>query len=349
MAFDSLYTGISGLNAYQSWIDTISNNIANDATTAFKGQRMTFADMFYQQLGAPSGPTQTSGGTNPVDMGLGVKVNALDTLFAQGGLETTGVKTDLALNGDGFFILRNANGTSSPVYTRDGAFSLNAEGMLYDPASGLAVQGYMANSSGKVTQNGTPGNIVVPPEPAKRRDHEGSVLTDGEDLVTLAEIPSLGARIVVRFATADMQQIVGVMLGGDDAGEMGAMQLSIASETVSQVAGAMTEELAKGVGVSPDGVRAALCTDAAQLPPLPFESFESRIVLGDLAPRLAIDFAAITLSKLGIGVEPAPAPAPQPRAVASVQSASRTGQPRPRSRRSVANQCRAREDRDAAS
>ncbi len=162
MAFDSLYTGISGLDAYQSWIDMISNNIANTATTGFKAQRMTFADQFYQQVGAPSGPTSTNGGTNPIDNGLGVKVNTVDTEFGQGGLETTGINTDLALDGNGFFILNNANGTGSPTYTRDGAFSQNANGLFYDPASGLAVMGYMANSAGVVTPNGTPGAITIP-------------------------------------------------------------------------------------------------------------------------------------------------------------------------------------------
>ena len=162
MAFDSLFTGISGMNSYQSWIDMISNNIANTATTGFKGQRMTFADQFYQQTGYPSGPTQSRGGINPVDMGLGVKVNTVDTQFAQGGLETTGINTDLALNGDGFFMLRNADGSSAPSYTRAGAFSLNSNGLLYDPSNGMAVQGYTANGNGQITQTGTPGNITIP-------------------------------------------------------------------------------------------------------------------------------------------------------------------------------------------
>jgi flagellar hook protein FlgE len=162
MAFDSLYTGISGLDAYQSWIDMISNNIANTATVGFKAQRMTFADQFYQQVGSPSGPSSTSGGVNPQDQGLGVKVNTVDTEFGQGGLETTGINTDLALNGDGFFIENNANGTGSPTYTRDGAFSLNSNGLFYDPANGNAVMGYMANSAGVVTPNGTPGAITIP-------------------------------------------------------------------------------------------------------------------------------------------------------------------------------------------
>jgi flagellar hook protein FlgE len=162
MAFDSLSTGISGLNAYQSWIDMISNNIANTSTTGFKGQRMTFADMFYQSQGFASGATQNSGGVNPQQLGLGVKVNTIDTQFAQGGLETTGVSTDLAINGDGFFIEHSPNGTGAPTYTRDGAFSLNANGLLYDPATGAAVQGYTANSQGVITANGTPGNVTIP-------------------------------------------------------------------------------------------------------------------------------------------------------------------------------------------
>lgn len=162
MGFDALFTGISGLNAYQSQIDMISNNIANTGTIGFKGQRMTFADLFYQSQGFASGPTQTNGGVNPMETGLGVKVNTIDTNFSQGGLQTTGINTDLALNGDGFFILRNFNGTGQPMYTRDGAFSLNSNGVLYDPATGLAVQGFMANANGTVTASGTPGTVTIP-------------------------------------------------------------------------------------------------------------------------------------------------------------------------------------------
>ncbi len=162
MAFDSLFTGISGLNAYQSQIDMISNNIANVGTTGFKGQRMTFADLFYQSQGFASAPTQTSGGVNPQEVGLGVKVNTIDTNFSQGGLETTGLNSDLAVNGDGFFILRNTNGTGQPIYTRDGAFSVNSSGILYDPATGLAVQGFMANGNGTITSGSNPGTITIP-------------------------------------------------------------------------------------------------------------------------------------------------------------------------------------------
>ncbi len=162
MGFDALFTGISGLDAYQSQIDMISNNIANVGTMGFKGQRMTFADMFYQTQGYASGPTQTNGGVDPMQTGLGVKVNSIDTNFSEGGLQTTGINTDLAINGDGFFILRNTDGSGQPLYTRDGAFSLNSSGVLYDPASGLAVQGFMADGNGVVNASGTPGTITIP-------------------------------------------------------------------------------------------------------------------------------------------------------------------------------------------
>jgi flagellar hook protein FlgE len=123
---------------------------------------MTFADLFYQSQGFASGPTQTNGGVNPMETGLGVKVNSIDTNFSQGGLQTTGINTDLAINGDGFFILRNTDGSGQPIYTRDGAFSLNSNGVLYDPATGLAVQGFMANSNGVVSSTGTPGTMTIP-------------------------------------------------------------------------------------------------------------------------------------------------------------------------------------------
>lgn len=162
MAFDSLFTGISGINAYQNQIDMISNDIANVGTIGFKGQRMTFADLFYQTQAFASSPNQTRGGINPEEVGVGVRVNSIDTNYSQGGLETTGINTDLAINGDGFFALRNVDGSSGLTFTRDGAFSLNSNGLLYDPASGLAVQGYMANSLGKIISNGAPGNVTIP-------------------------------------------------------------------------------------------------------------------------------------------------------------------------------------------
>ena len=139
------------------------------------------------------------------------------------------------------------------------------------------------------------------PTRSTRKDHEGSIHTDGNELVTLAEIPSIGAKVVVRFPAGDMQAVVGIMLGGAEGlGEMGPMQLSIASETVSQIAVAMAEALAKDLKLSSEGIHAELCSDATALPPPPFESYEATIAVGrDLTPHVSIDFAAITMSKMG--------------------------------------------------
>ncbi|MBC5815385.1 MAG: flagellar motor switch protein FliN [Candidatus Eremiobacteraeota bacterium] len=142
---------------------------------------------------------------------------------------------------------------------------------------------------------------TVPTSGSKRKDHEGSIHTDGDSLVTLALLPAVSdAQVVVRFSNDEIGRVVNMMIGGaDDAAEMGAMQLSIVSETVSQIAVAMTEALAKELGVSGDGIKADLCTDATVLPPPPFQSYEGTVhVSADIAPQIAIDFAAITLSKL---------------------------------------------------
>ena len=176
------------------------------------------------------------------------------------------------------------------------------------------------------------------PVNATRNDHEGSIKTDGPELVTIAEIPALGAQVVVRFKTSDMQQIVGLMLGGaDEAAEMGPMQLSIASETVSQIATAMAEQLAKDINASADGAHASLCNDATLLPPPPFESWEATLSVGELSPHISIDFAAITMSKLGIsaGASNAGEPAKAQAAAASAPARNKATAP-PESAQNVA-------------
>ncbi len=142
--------------------------------------------------------------------------------------------------------------------------------------------------------------------------HEQSILIDSGTLVTLAQIPSLGVHVVVRFRNDDISRVVGLMLGGIDDSDMGAMQLSIVSETVSQIAASMAEELAKGVGSGIEGIRADLCTDATNLPAPPFASYAGSIQVGvELAAEVTIDFDGIAASKLGAPVQSAE-PEPQP-------------------------------------
>jgi flagellar hook protein FlgE len=161
MAFDSLFIGVSGLTAYQSQIDVISNNIANVGTVGYKGQDVTFQDLLYQNSGYASAPTQKLGGINAQQLGDGVRIGTVDTDFTQGGLQTTGINTNLAINGNGFFSLNNIDGTGSATYTRDGDFSLNQSGFLYDPTSGRAVLGYPVRSNGTISQV-APQPIQIP-------------------------------------------------------------------------------------------------------------------------------------------------------------------------------------------
>ena len=162
MAFDSLFIGVTGLTAFQQQIDTISNNIANVGTTGFKSQNVTFQDLLYQNQTFPSAPTNTSGGVDGQQVGDGVKIGTVSSDLSQGGLQTTGVNTDLAINGTGFFTLNNVTGTGSPTYTRDGAFSLNQNGLLYDPSSGLAVMGLPIGANGQAVTPSNPTPIQIP-------------------------------------------------------------------------------------------------------------------------------------------------------------------------------------------
>jgi flagellar hook protein FlgE len=154
--------GVTGMDAYQQDIDVISNNIANVGTAGYKGQSITFQDLLYQTQLPASGPTKSNGGANLQQVGIGVKVGTTDTNLLQGGIQTTGVNTNMMINGNGYFILNNTDGTGTPRYTRAGDFSLNQNGTLYDPSSGLGVMGYTANSAGVINSAGAPQPIQIP-------------------------------------------------------------------------------------------------------------------------------------------------------------------------------------------
>ncbi|MDR2079229.1 MAG: flagellar hook-basal body complex protein, partial [Treponema sp.] len=137
----SLYSGVSGLQNHQTRMDVVGNNISNVNTTGFKRNRVNFQDMIYQQLQGASRPTEDLGGVNPKEVGLGMSIASIDTIHIQGSLQTTGIQTDLAIQGTGFFILKEGD---KSYYTRAGAFSLDEEGLMVNPANGMRVQGWMA-------------------------------------------------------------------------------------------------------------------------------------------------------------------------------------------------------------
>jgi len=137
----SLFSGVSGLQNHQTRMDVIGNNIANINTTGFKRNRVNFQDLIYQQLQGAARPTEDLGGVNPKEVGLGMSIASIDTLHIQGSLQTTGVATDLAIVGQGFFILDDMG---KQLFTRAGAFSVDSDGVLVNPANGMKVQGWMA-------------------------------------------------------------------------------------------------------------------------------------------------------------------------------------------------------------
>ncbi len=158
----SLYAGVSGLQNHQIRMDVVGNNISNVNTTGFKKGRVNFHDMISQNLQGASRPTERVGGVNPQQVGLGMMISAIDTIFTQGSLQTTGVKTDVAVQGEGFFILREGD---VDLYTRAGAFGLDENGTLVNPANGMRVQGWGAETEGAdtfINTSATPSDLVIP-------------------------------------------------------------------------------------------------------------------------------------------------------------------------------------------
>ncbi len=153
----AIFTGLTGLQAFQRKLDVIANNIANVNTTAFKGARVSFGDLFSQTIESAGTPSGNFGGTNPSQVGLGVRLASIDINHSQGSLLQTGVSSDLAIQGSGFFVLSDSVGQ---VFSRDGAFSLNANGELVHTATGLFVQGFPA-IDGVIDSQGVVGNIQV--------------------------------------------------------------------------------------------------------------------------------------------------------------------------------------------
>ena len=143
----SLFAGISGLRVNQTMLDVTGNNIANANTTGYKASTTVFQDTLSQMLTASSGANANRGGTNPIQIGLGVSVGATSMNLNQGSNQTTGRATDLMISGDGMFVVKKG---SENLYTRAGAFSFDNTGSLVTPG-GNRVQGYDLDAAGNRT------------------------------------------------------------------------------------------------------------------------------------------------------------------------------------------------------
>lgn len=154
----SLYSGISGLKSHQVDLDVIAQNIANVNTPGYKAGRVLFAELLNQTLRDAQAPSNNRGGTNPMQVGLGVAVAGIDLLMGQGTPQPTGIPSDLAINGEGFFAVQDSSGATS--LTRLGAFRLDADGYLVHVPSGSRLLGWTAEG-GKVNSSSTPAVLKV--------------------------------------------------------------------------------------------------------------------------------------------------------------------------------------------
>ena len=132
----ALSAAVSGLKAHQTMLDVAGNNLANVNTTAYKSSSVTFAELLSQNIRGASGPAGNLGGTNPLQTGSGVEVSGIARNQTQGNIVSTGQDLDVAIDGEGFFVL--SNGRQS-VYTRAGSFATDADNTLVDPATGYKV------------------------------------------------------------------------------------------------------------------------------------------------------------------------------------------------------------------
>ncbi len=154
----SLFAGLSGMKTNEYRMDVIGNNIANVNTTAFKSSRVTFQTQFSQTFNFGSAPSGQIGGTNPMQVGTGSMIGVLNRDFTGGSPETTGNKKDLAIQGQGMFILQKSDG--SQVYTRDGNFQFNAENYLLS-GDGYFLQGYNVDSEFNIVE-GSLSSLRIP-------------------------------------------------------------------------------------------------------------------------------------------------------------------------------------------
>ncbi len=149
----SMFTAISALNLHQNYLDVIADNLANSNTTGYKASRVVFQDQFAQVMSSGSAPSATSGGINPTQVGLGVKLGYISPVFTQGMLQSTGRSTDLAIQGDGFFVYRAGD---EQRFSREGSLEIDSTGYLVNNSTGMRIQGWTVPPNGLVVDTNQP-------------------------------------------------------------------------------------------------------------------------------------------------------------------------------------------------
>lgn len=157
----SMYSGVSGLRIHQTKMDVIGNNIANVNTVGFKSSRVTFSEVFSQTLQSASGANENTGGTNPMQIGLGANISSVDVAMTEGAAQRTDNPLDLKIEGDGFFVVSNITGN---MFTRAGAFRLDNAGNLVTP-EGMNVMGWYPDpTSGEIAKTTVQKMQILSPD-----------------------------------------------------------------------------------------------------------------------------------------------------------------------------------------
>ena len=193
----AMYTGLSGLNVNQTKINVIGNNIANVNTTAFQGSRTLFQTQFSQVFSAGTAPNGTTGGVNPTQVGLGAVVGTTQRDITPGSIETTGVPSDMAIEGDGYFILTGSDGRT--VYTRDGSFSLDASNQLVS-IDGRRVMGFAVDENFQIIP-GTLTPLTLPVGELSIARPTSTVQLDGD--LSAAGVPATKGSELVSIDLVD--------------------------------------------------------------------------------------------------------------------------------------------------
>ncbi len=155
----SLFSGVAGLRNHQTSMDVIGANISNVNTVGYKGSSATFSDVISQTLQGAAAASGNRGGTNPIQVGLGMGLAAISTNFTNGSYQSTGKQTDLAIQNDGFFILSDG---ANQYYSRAGNFDFDSAGNYLVPGTGMKVMGWQADANGAINTTGAVTSIQVP-------------------------------------------------------------------------------------------------------------------------------------------------------------------------------------------
>jgi flagellar hook protein FlgE len=168
-----MYSGISGMKNFQTKLDVIGNNIANVNTYGFKKGRVTFKDAISQSISGASGASDTRGGKNPTQVGLGATLASVDTVDTQASMQTTGRTLDLAIDGDGYFVVSDSkDGKGNLLYTRAGNFYLDNDGNLVN-SDGYYVMQVETDENGNVGNSPILSSISIPNGKSKVPDGNG--------------------------------------------------------------------------------------------------------------------------------------------------------------------------------